>query len=241
VALVGLAMAPLLLCARPVGGGTPAFVQHPRQPGSVMGVRTPCPWVGLTFDDGPHATLTPQVLDLLARHGATATFYVVGERVMVRPDLIRRAAAEGHSIGNHTWDHRNLTGRATAEVLADLDATDAAIRDAGVRPVAEVRPPRGRLDPWLGDAVRASARVVVHWEMSPDRLARRWDARRVADHLVRRTRPGAIFLLHDGGPAGERSIRTLAPLLEAFEARGLRAVSVDRLLDSAVQRTCPPT
>src|SRR5262245_27697552 len=66
------------------------------------------PYIAMTFDDGPSATLTPKLLDLLAAHHIRATFFVIGENVAEHPEIVARAAREGHEIGNHSWSHPNI-------------------------------------------------------------------------------------------------------------------------------------
>ena len=146
------------------------IVERPDQAGSIMKVQTRCSWVGLSFDDGPDPSLTSEVLATLRNYGATATFYVVGERVRAHPALVHQAASEGHSIGNHTWSHENLEDRPISAVLSELDATDTEIRKAGVEPVLEVRPPRGALAPEIGDAVRAQLRAMSAANEDLDRV-----------------------------------------------------------------------
>ena len=89
--------------------------------GSVIRVSTAEPAIALTFDDGPHPEDTPRLLDVLERHGAKATFFVVGKSARDHPDLIERIAGAGHALGNHTWDHLSmpsLTGRFRRRQLA---------------------------------------------------------------------------------------------------------------------------
>src|SRR5437899_8504365 len=93
------------------------------------------PYIALTFDDGPSATLTQKLLDLLAAHHIKATFFVIGENVAEHPEIVARAAREGNEIGNHSWSHPNLAKMAEHNVRIQLRRTDDAIKSAtGVRP-----------------------------------------------------------------------------------------------------------
>jgi peptidoglycan/xylan/chitin deacetylase (PgdA/CDA1 family) len=103
------------------------------------------PYIAMTFDDGPSATLTPKLLDLLAAHHIKATFFVIGENVAQHPDIIARAAREGHEIANHSWSHPNLAKLSEESVRRQLWRTDDAIKSAtGTRPTL-LRPPYGSI------------------------------------------------------------------------------------------------
>ena len=225
------------MVVRGVGGSAP-LVPSTRTTGAFRAARTPCNWVSLTFDDGPHPTLTPAALDLLAEFGARATFFVVGTAVDAHPDLVRRAADEGHEVANHTWSHGDLVARSDRAVLAEVGTTDAAIRRAGVVPVHQVRPPRGRLDAPASQLLHSLGLEIVGWSASTDRLlAEGVDPAEAARRVVSPMRPGSILLLHDGGPVGARSMTALRPLLEALRAARLQSVPVGELIDSAQRRT----
>src|SRR5882762_11829915 len=101
------------------------------------------PYIAMTFDDGPSATLTPKLLDLLAAHHIKATFFVIGENVAEHPEIMAREAREGHEIANHTWSHANLAKMSDDGVRGQLRKTEDAIRSAiGNRPTL-MRPPYG--------------------------------------------------------------------------------------------------
>jgi peptidoglycan/xylan/chitin deacetylase (PgdA/CDA1 family) len=103
------------------------------------------PYIAMTFDDGPSATLTPKLLDLLAAHHIKATFFVIGENVAEHPEIVARAAREGHEIGNHSWSHPNFGKMSDQAVRSQLQRTDDAIKSAtGVRPTL-MRPPYGSI------------------------------------------------------------------------------------------------
>jgi len=94
---------------------------------TITAVRTPSPVVAMTFDDGPHPTHTPRLLDMLRERGLKATFYLIGNRVVQYPQIARRIADEGHEIGNHSWSHPFLDRLGTAAVTREIDQTTNAI------------------------------------------------------------------------------------------------------------------
>jgi peptidoglycan/xylan/chitin deacetylase (PgdA/CDA1 family) len=181
--------------------------------------------------------LTPAVLDLLRSHGARATFFVVGRYVDAHPAIAERAAADGHELGNHTFDHIDCAHERDDEVILDqlVRTGDAIERVVGTRPTL-VRPPYGK-GVCRVDRIAARAEVpttvlwsVEAWDWSPDTSADQISSRIIAD-----TGPGDIVLLHDGAPPDEDATReaTLAALpaiLEHYAARSFELTTVGELL-----------
>lgn len=161
--------------------------------------------VALTFDDGPDPVQTPRLLDLLAKHRVKATFCVVGRNVAAHPDLVRRIAAEGHTLCNHTWQHSLTLGREKpAVILADLRRTNEAIRQAV--PGAEIRymrAPGGNFTKRFVAAAAELGMTSIYWQVDP----RDWDhpkgetdaahVAKVVDAVRQRVRKGSIVLSHD--------------------------------------------
>ena len=179
--------------------------------GTITRVSTQSLAAALTFDDGPHSEFTPRVLDILERYRAHATFFMVGEAAQQYPEVVRRVAEAGHAIGNHSWDHASFPFISRQARLGQIQACHRATAPYGQR---LFRPPYGqqsvasRFAPfWLGYKVITWNQEVGDW----------WDpdARRMADSLVRRIRPGNIVLLHDAlcdhPSADKRPMVTLSP------------------------------
>src|ERR1700738_4248293 len=118
----------------------------PAEPGITFScVHVDGPYIAMTFDDGPSATLTPKLLDLLAAHHIKATFFVIGENVVQHPEIVARAAREGHEIGNHSWSHPNFGKMSDDAVRRELRRSEDAIKSAtGTGPML-MRPPYGSL------------------------------------------------------------------------------------------------
>lgn len=184
--------------------------------GTITSVATEAPAAALTFDDGPHPVYTPRLLDILARHGARATFFVIGERVAAHPELARRAVAEGHTLANHTWSHVQLPDATGAERRREIARGAAAIAPMGG--AALFRPPRGRQSLASRLAVALAGHAVVTWSAHAEDW-RPHDAAWMAARLAAQLRPGAIFLLHDAIWDGlEPGVEDRGPLLEAVDA-----------------------
>jgi peptidoglycan/xylan/chitin deacetylase (PgdA/CDA1 family) len=183
--------------------------------------------VALTIDDGPTADWTPQVLAVLERHGALATFFVVGTRLAAHSSLVARAAAAGHEVGNHTWAHTDLTHLSDAQARASLERTHELVaKVTGHAPVL-CRPPYGRIDS-VGLGVCASLRYdVVLWSDHVTGSNPKGDV----DNTLRDGSPGSIVLAHDGGPEPNANLMAqLDRLLGSMRDTGYTFTTVSGLL-----------
>ncbi len=192
--------------------------------------------MALSFDDGP-SRWTPAVLDLLAEHGARATFFVVGRHVEEHPDVAARAVAEGHELGNHTFDHVDCAHEQDDDVLRDqLRRANAASEAATGVAMKVIRPPYGK------DVCRV-ARLGREQGLAPVVLwsVQAWDwdeqpADAISDRVLRDVGPGAIVLLHDGAPpyddrSRDGTVEALARILPTLTTEGYEVVTVSELLE----------
>jgi peptidoglycan-N-acetylglucosamine deacetylase len=153
--------------------------------------------MAITFDDGPNPAVTPEVLAILARQNATATFFLIGQRVRAFPGLAREIAERGHALGNHTQTHPSLTFLSTGRIAEELQRCDDAIASATGKTVRWMRPPFGYRSPLLDSIVRRRGGAgVAMWSVA----AKDWrtDAPEPVIQRLRRARGGDIVLLHDG-------------------------------------------
>jgi len=185
------------------------------------------PVVAMTFDDGPHPSLTPQLLDILAERQIRATFYMIGSRIPRQPELTRRVAAAGHEIGNHTWSHPSLSGLGDAAILSELDRTTQVIFDTVGRPPVTMRPPYGNLNGRQRLMVfRARNLPTVLWSVDPQDW-RRPGAGVVASRIVTASHPGAVILAHD---IQSGTVSAMPSTLDTLIARGYQFVTVSELI-----------
>lgn len=179
--------------------------------------------VWLTIDDGPSAD-TPAILDLLERHRAQATFFLVGERAQARPDLVHAIAARGHAIGNHSQTHPQarfwaLGPRAMRREILDCQRALTAITGT---PPRWFRAVVGHANPFVHAPLREAGLSRLAWS------ARGYDAvesdpARITTAIARDLAPGAIVLLHEAAPHG-RSVEIIAAVLGELDRAGYRAV-----------------
>lgn len=155
--------------------------------------------VALTFDDGPQASVTPALLDVLAARRVPAAFFVVGERVTDSPSVTRRTSALGFTVGNQTYGHEDLTSLSDAGIARTLRRARRAIVAAGARPSGLMRPPFGSIDRRVRAVVAELGLVPVLWTIDP----RDWaggSPGAITRAVVSALRPRAenLVLLHDG-------------------------------------------
>lgn len=186
--------------------------------------------IALTFDDGPDARSTPALLDLLRHEDVPAAFFCIGKRVAAERELTARISREGHLLGNHTFNHSNLTNFFGPSRLRDeLQRTQDAVTAAAGTAPACFRPPMGLSNPFTFYVAKKLGLKVVGWTIrSLD--TRITDPERVARRVVTRLAPGAIILLHDGNIPAERLVLTVKSLLAKLREQGYEVVRLDKLL-----------
>ncbi len=167
----------------------------------------------LTFDDGPHPRYTPQILDVLARYQARATFFVVGSSALAYPELIDRIVREGHTLANHTWDHESLDGISEQHFNETIRRTQELL---GEHATACMRPPYWAMDEHTESRAAKLGLRIVLGEIRP----RDWTqpgALEIANRLVASARPGRIAVLHDGGGDRDQTVEGLELALAYLE------------------------
>ena len=196
------------------------------------------PYIAMTFDDGPNATLTPKLLDILAAHHIKATFFVIGENVAQHPEVVARAAREGHEIGNHSWSHPNFGKMSDDAVRRELRRTDDAIKSATGTGPTLMRPPYGSLTArqkrWIHDEFGYQ---IILWDVDPLDWKRPGPAV-VCNRILKESRPGSIVLSHDIHPG---TIEAMPSTFDQLEAKGFKFVTVSELIRMALPETPRPT
>jgi peptidoglycan/xylan/chitin deacetylase (PgdA/CDA1 family) len=181
------------------------------------------PVVALTFDDGPHAKYTPQLLDGLKERGVHATFFLMGQNISGNEELVRRMSSEGHLIGNHSFRHVRLTKEGEDSVCRSIEKTQQMIAEITGKQPEYLRPPYGDWNEQLECRLEVTP---VFWTVdSLDWKLRNTQAivRRVAGSV----KNGDIILLHDIFPT---SVEAALQLVDQLTAEGYAFVTVDELL-----------
>lgn len=179
-------------------------------------------YIALTFDDGPRRDTTQRLLDGLRKRGASATFFLIGRQIPGNEDLVLRMKAEGHQVGNHTWNHVTLSGSLTAD-LEELRRTDALLQELLGSGTYWVRPPYGL----ISEAERAALEVpLVHWTVDPEDWAK-LSPEAVVQAVLKEAGPNDIVLLHD---FFSDSVDAALEIVDTLQAEGYYFVTVEELL-----------
>jgi peptidoglycan/xylan/chitin deacetylase (PgdA/CDA1 family) len=186
------------------------------------------PYLAMTFDDGPHPSNTPRLLDMLAERNIKATFYVVGTNAKLYPHLIQRMVAEGHEIGNHTVTHpTNMSRLPKSSVERELRGCESSIMGSGGRKPRTMRPPGGSVNSaqkiWMNDEFGYK---TILWSCDPEDW-KRPGVSVVASRLIAGAKPGAILLAHD---LHAPTVAAMPQTLDGILAKGFRFVTVSQLI-----------
>lgn len=209
-------------------------------PSAVFQIETKHPYVGLTFDDGPDPRYTPSVLSLLKSYGAHATFFLIGVNAEAYPHLVEKILSDGHSIGNHTYDHPELELLPEKLVKTEIDNGATALVSAGAPDPHLFRPPKGYIDKFVDIIADKNKYKTIFWtECVEHFIDHSHSYVHGAHRLAKRAKKGSIILAHDGGHIvsrrhysldRSRTIKALPHLLSDLKKKELTAVDIPRLL-----------
>jgi peptidoglycan/xylan/chitin deacetylase (PgdA/CDA1 family) len=185
------------------------------------------PYIAMTFDDGPHKTNTPRLLDMLRQRNIKATFYVIGSNVDMYPQITRRIVAEGHEIGNHTYTHSNLKTLSDAKVRWEMEKTRASIVKAtGVLP-RTMRPPYGAIYQRQREMIfNEYGYPTIMWAVDPQDWQRP-GVSVVRSRILADTSNGSIVLAHD---LHGSTVDAMPTTLDGLLAKGFKFITVSQLL-----------
>ena len=183
-------------------------------------------WVALTFDDGPHPTLTPKLLDHLKERRLKATFYLIGWRVKQNPQLVKRIAREGHDIGNHSYWHPNLAAVGNKRLLNEIDKTNAAIVDVIGKKPKTMRPPYGALSLRQSRLLLEERKLPsIMWSLDT-RDWKRPGSHYIANRIINHAQSGSVILSHDIHGA---TIRAMPKALDHLK-KEFRLVTISKMI-----------
>ena len=190
--------------------------------------------IALTYDDGPNEPHTLRLLDVLAKHGVQATFFLIGRYVLQRPDIAREVVRAGHVVGNHTFTHPLLTFNSEAEIKRQLSECRSVLQDATGQHSNLFRPPFGGRRPAVLRVARELGLEPVMWNVT----GYDWNAppaEVIERKVAKQIRGGDVILLHDGGHkqmGTDRSQTVIATdhLIARYRAEGYEFVTVPQMM-----------
>ena len=190
--------------------------------------------VAFTFDDGPNGRYTTELLDILFKYDAKATFFLIGKNVLKEPEIVRRIYSEGHEIGNHSYSHPVLPLVSRKEVHKQLESTQAIIEETiGTKPIY-FRPPMGLFTPAILDIIESNGLKAIVGEVYP-RDPYKPGRDKIVERVVKRVTPGSIIIMHDGGTWGDvdrrQTIEAVPIIIDKIRAKGYQFVTLNKLLD----------
>lgn len=189
--------------------------------------------LALTYDDGPNDAQTPRLLEVLAKHDVSATFFMIGRFVQIRPEIARQVAQAGHVIGNHTFTHPLLTFMSAANIRTQLQSCERALADAVGQHSNLFRPPYGGRRPAVLRIARELNLEPILWNIT----GFDWNApsaEYIEGKVTRRMRGGNVILLHDGGHREmgadrSRSVTATDRLITRYKAEGFEFVTIPQM------------
>ncbi|MGE7093705.1 polysaccharide deacetylase family protein [Lysinibacillus sp. NPDC048646] len=185
--------------------------------------------IALTFDDGPHKKYTSEILDLLAKYDAKATFFVVGQNAEKNPEVVLRMYEEGHEIANHTYTHPLKTN--VPNLIKEIEQTHETIYSiSGYSPIL-FRPVEGQYTDAMIDAIVKEGYKVVMWSWHLDTMD--WKSpgvNKIVDTVLKGVKEGNVVLFHDGGGNREQTVKAMKKILPELEKQGYKFVTIPELL-----------
>jgi peptidoglycan/xylan/chitin deacetylase (PgdA/CDA1 family) len=189
--------------------------------------------IALTFDDGPNGPHTLRLLEVLAKHGVKATFFMIGSYVRQQPEIARAVAQGGHVIGNHTFSHPRLIFKTAVETRAEIIQCRSALQDAVGEHSNLFRPPFGGRRPATLRVVRQLGLQPVMWNVSGED----WKAptaEAIENEVARQIRGGDVVLLHDGSHRGmgaerTRTVAATEGLIPRLRDQGYEFVTIEEM------------
>ncbi|MEI7690940.1 MAG: polysaccharide deacetylase family protein [Actinomycetes bacterium] len=184
--------------------------------------------VALTFDDGP-SSYTGAILDTLKKYHASATFFTLGNQVGSFPLAMQRAVAEGHVVGNHTWDHQDLTRLGPKDIRDEMSAQIDGVTGKKLPAPKLFRPPYGAVNDQIVAEARHQGMLTVLWSVDTnDYKLPAPDA--MTAQVLAEVQPGAIVLMHDGGGDRTTTSAALPMIIKGLRKAGYKMVTVPQLL-----------
>jgi peptidoglycan/xylan/chitin deacetylase (PgdA/CDA1 family) len=221
-----------LSCCQYVHASTSSREEYEKTGHVIWEIKTKEKMVALTFDDGPDPLYTPQILDILAKYNAKATFFVIGSEAEKYPNIIKREVKEGHEVANHTYNHIYNFHADPENIKYELNtATNTIDRITGGYKSSLFRPVAGYINDFIIKNAIKNGYNVVLWSWHQD--TRDWSkpgVEKITTHVISNTRPGDIILFHDSGGDRTQTVKALKNILDFYMDKGFECVTISDML-----------
>lgn len=194
--------------------------------GLVSEVKTDEKEVALTFDDGPNANVD-QLLQLLDKYNAKATFFLIGKDIEKHPEEAIKLVEAGHQLGNHTYSHERMVFKSPSSIKNEIETTDQLIRKAGFDGEIDFRPPNGKKLVGLPYYLKENQRETIMWSLEPDSYYEK--ASEKVKYVKENVKPGSIILMHPMYGQTENELKAVEGILRELTELGYDFVTVDEL------------
>ena len=185
--------------------------------------------IALTFDDGPHPTLTPRILEILKKYNIPATFFMVGQNVLNYPEAARAVIEAGHEVGNHTFSHPHISNLGEKAIFDEIGKCEDALEELCEYRPHLLRTPQGVLTPSLEKCLKDDDYILILWSLD----TRDWEHKSTA-HLTRtvleNVQAGDIILMHDFIGHNSKTPEALEEIIPILLSEGYEFVTVSALL-----------
>lgn len=185
--------------------------------------------VYITFDDGPDPKYTPEVLLLLKKYNIKASFFLIGEKLIQYPLIVKQIQQAGHTIGNHSFSHKSMKFCSKDRIIKEILDTDNLIQKITHAKPVYFRPPYGRFDPRFKKILQQNGYSMIMWSLlSYDFSAD--TSEKITKHIIRHIKPGAIIVFHDGHENSHLMIKALPEIFSWINANNLKTCSINKLV-----------
>jgi chitin deacetylase len=182
--------------------------------------------VALTFDDGPTKNVN-QILPLLDKYNAKATFFLIGEEIEKHPEQAKKIVEAGHQIGNHTYSHNRMVFKTPSYIQEEIQKTDQLIQKAGFKGEIDFRPPNGKKLVGLPYYLNKYNRDTITWNIEPDSYYT--NASDKVNYVTKNIKPGLIILMHPMYDDTDNELQAIEGVLQALSNEGYQFVTVNKL------------
>lgn len=185
--------------------------------------------IALTFDDGPHPSLTPRILEILDRFGIQATFFMVGQNIIYYPEAAKMVIERGHEVGNHTFTHPHIAGLDERGIMDEISKCEDSLEELCEYRPHLLRTPQGAMTPSLEKCLQEEDYILVLWSLD----TRDWEIKNtacVAQTVLSRVQAGDIILMHDYIGYHSKTPEALEIIIPKLLSQGYEFVTVSALL-----------